>query len=134
MTIGRIIRNGDGFQFIELDEIEQEEVLRSLIDRNLNLFVRIDKAVSDFLLSRHIVDPQGIQQRITLAIFETVAIRSATMLHGELNRKIRLAKEDQASPDPVSAEKTDLDQSIEQENWLAEQEAVDVSCRRRLSQ
>ena len=94
MSIGRIIKNGRGFEFVELDELEQESVIGTAIQRNLSLYMRIEKAVSDFLLKRHILDPHGLQQRLSLVIFEAVAVKSGMLLHAELCRKIRIIKED----------------------------------------
>lgn len=92
MTYGRIIKNGDKYKYIELSDSEQLEILDDLIQKNLALFAKIDKSVSDFLFERHILDPRGIQHEISLKIFEAMAIHSYTMLKIGLDKKIRNMK------------------------------------------
>ena len=101
MTMGRIIRNGQGFEFVELDELEQDEIIRHAIDRNLNLYMRVEKAVQEHLLSRHIHDPSGLQRQIALAIFEAVAVRINALLRSQFSRKIHWTKEGHADPSSV---------------------------------
>ncbi|MFH1373248.1 MAG: hypothetical protein ABII79_05590 [bacterium] len=95
MTMGRIIRNGDGFEFVELDELEQDEIIRCAIDRNLNLYTRVEKSVQEHLLATHMHDPSDLQRQLALAIFEVVAVRANVLLRSELSRKIHWTKEGQ---------------------------------------
>ncbi len=91
--LGKIIRNGKGFEFCELTETETYETLKNLEIFNTFSFLRIMNLVK--LHSGNILRNLSERQLldIALAIFQQSAVRGFPVLHAALTKKVSIAKE-----------------------------------------
>jgi len=91
--LGKIIRNGKGFEFCELTETETHETLKNLEIFNTFSFLRIMSLVKlhSGNILRKLTERQLVD--IALAIFEQSAIKGFPVLHAALTRKVSIVKE-----------------------------------------
>lgn|GEM_PF-3779203 len=114
-TIGRIIKNGNGYELIELDLADVGKAVDDTVDLNLLIWhrciIKAEKFCRELSDVRNAVDPLELAK----TLFAASSIKLYTELEAKLVRRVHLAKNGQGSLDPVSVEKTPLDQSTGRE-------------------
>lgn len=95
MSLGRIVKVGGEFEWVELSETEEVDVLRELISKNIALFDMVRKQVNGYLVKSGLVDWFDDETEITLAVLNAVAIKNFTEMSATLDKKISDLKDGQ---------------------------------------
>jgi hypothetical protein len=88
MTLGRIVKNNGRFEFIELTDDEQYAAISEAISKNLALFDKVRDKVREYLKQHELYDWYPDETKVTLAVFNAVALKNGTMIQTALRRKI----------------------------------------------
>ncbi len=96
MSIGRIIRNSNGFERVTLTDEELQEILRDLREKNLELYESCFKdAMNVGFRKPSLLGPQELHvaTEIAGALFDKQAISLETAMNSKLDEKIFYLKE-----------------------------------------
>ena len=94
-ALGRIIRspNGNGFQFVELDQSRQQEIIDKTIEANLEILKKCIKAVCQWYRKNGLTAFGDYEKDFIVALYDSVSLRISTLMSAELSRQIRAIKE-----------------------------------------
>lgn len=90
--IGKIIRNGKYYEFVELEDLDVTEVVKNLSAFNIASFRGILFMLKNSLNEAGFKVSQGQLITIALAVFEKSAVSSFPVLTGALSRKVSRIK------------------------------------------
>jgi hypothetical protein len=93
MSLGRIVKTNGKFEFVELDETEQVDVINEVISKNLAIFSNCVETTYEFMKKWYPFQVDDKFMDVALAIFNAVAIKGFTVLDTELRKKISAIKE-----------------------------------------
>ncbi len=92
--LGKIIRNGHGFEFVEMDQQSLNNCIDRLIEANLVILRKCYAKTGEFAFASGLSEltRNGIFAQVVLAMFDACAVRSFTAMNTELVRQVHLAK------------------------------------------
>ncbi len=90
--IGRIVKNGNEWQYLEMDYEKFKETIEKIIAHNLWIFERCFSRCGAFLVVNGLRELTHFQMEISLKLFEATAIRSYVGLDSEMKREVNKLK------------------------------------------
>ena len=96
MTVGRIIKNANGFERVTLTDEELQEVLKDLREKNLTLYKGcFEDAMGMAFKKPSLLGPAELQvaAQIAGALFEKQAASAETAMNSKLEAKVFYLKE-----------------------------------------
>jgi len=97
MTLGRIIRNGKGFEYVELDLGETGKAIDDTAELNLLIWRRCFAMAEEFCSKTNNGETAIGALELAKLLFTAASVKLYTELDSELSRKVHLAKNDQGN-------------------------------------
>ena len=93
MTLGKIAKVNGKFEFIELDESEQADVINEVISKNLAIFSNCVEKTYEFMKKWYPFQVEDKFMDVALAVFSAMAIKGFTAMDTALSKKVNEIKE-----------------------------------------
>lgn len=90
--LGRIIRNGNQYEVVELDQVKQQQLIDKTIEVNLEILRKCIKAVCQWYRKNGLTAWGDYEREFIIATYNAVCMKVSTVMALELAKEVRQVK------------------------------------------